>query len=391
VPDRPDPISCARAIRMTEYQDTLESLNRNIPLRDKLINTHRVVQTHLPFIARISVALYDPKTSMLKTYIHSSGDINDPLSHYQTQLSQAPSLESILKEGRPRVINNMLTFENGKHEHTRRIGRQGYAASYTMPMFTNGVFFGFVFFNSGEKDMFTEIVLHQLDVFGHMIALMVISEISAMRTLAAVVTSTTHITHVRDPETGSHLDRMSRFARLIANALAPRYKLDDEYIERIFMFAPLHDIGKIGTPDNILLKKGKLTPQETEIMQLHTRRGREIIDDLLANFGLDTIQHVNILRNIAEYHHEAINGKGYLKQLKGEEIPLEARIVAVADVFDALTSKRSYKDAWTNDEAFAMLQRLAGEKLDADCVSALIENREAVERIQAQFKEDTLG
>jgi len=124
---------------------------------------------------------------------------------------------------------------------------------------------------------------------------------------------------------------------------------------------------------------------------LHTRRGREIIDDLLANFGLDTIQHVNILRNIAEYHHEAINGKGYLKQLKGEEIPLEARIVAVADVFDALTSKRSYKDAWTNDEAFAMLQRLAGEKLDADCVSALIENREAVERIQAQFKEDTLG
>jgi HD-GYP domain-containing protein (c-di-GMP phosphodiesterase class II) len=375
---------------MADYQDTLESLNRNIPLRDKLAQIHRVLQVHLPFIARIAIALYDPKTALLKTYLHSSG-ADDPLPHYQASLHEAPSLANILKDGRPRVVNNLLTFEDGQHEHTQRIGRQGYVASYTMPMFSNGVFFGFIFFNSYQKDVFTDSALNELDVFGHMISLMVISELASMRTLIAAVATTAHLTHLRDPETGSHLDRMSRYARLIARTLATDHRLDDDYIEHVFMYSPLHDIGKIGIPDHILLKRGALTAQETEVMHSHARKGREIIDDLLANFGLDGIQHVNILRNIAEYHHEAINGQGYPQGLQGQDIPLEARIVAVADVFDALTSRRPYKDAWTNDEAFAMLQRLAGEKLDADCVRALLDNRAEVERTQSLFRENPLG
>ena len=119
-----------------DYNDSLAPLNQNIPLRDKLVHTHRAVASHLPFVARIAVALYDPETTLLKTYIHSSGE-DDPLSHYQAHLKDAPSLRDILKTGKPRVINNMLTFENGQNEHTRRIGRQGYAASYTLPMFSN--------------------------------------------------------------------------------------------------------------------------------------------------------------------------------------------------------------------------------------------------------------
>ncbi len=375
---------------MAEHQDTLESLNRNIPLREKLVQTHGVLRAHLPFIARIAIALYDPKTTLLKTYLHSSG-ADDPLPHYQAALSEAPSLANILKERQPRVINNLPTFEDGGHEHTRRIGLQGYSASYTMPMFSGGVFFGFIFFNSYEKNVFIDTALNELDIFGHMISLMVISEISAVRTLAAAVATTARISHLRDPETGSHLDRMSRYARLIARGLAPRYRLDDDYIEHVFMYAPLHDIGKIGIPDQILLKPGTLDPEETVVMQSHVRKGCEIIDELLANFGLDSLQHVNILRNIAEFHHEAVNGKGYPKGLLGGEIPLEARIVAVADVFDALTSRRPYKDAWTNNEAFSTLQGLAGEKLDSECVQALIGNRAEVEHIQALFRENPLG
>lgn len=375
---------------MAEHQDTLDSLNRNIPLREKIVQTHRVLQAHLPFIARIAIALYDPKTALLKTYLHSSG-ADDPLPHYETALSKAPSLANILKERRPRVINDLLTFEGGEHEHTRRIGLQGYGASYTMPMFSGGVFFGFIFFNSYEKDVFVDTALNELDVFGHMISLMVISEISAVRTLAAAVATTARISHLRDPETGSHLDRMSRYARLIASALATRYQLDDDYIEHVFMYAPLHDIGKIGIPDQILLKPGTLDPEETMVMQSHVRKGCEIIDELLVNFGLDSLQHVNILRNIAEFHHEAVNGKGYPKGLLGGEIPLEARIVAVADVFDALTSRRPYKDAWTNDQAFSTLQGLGGVRLDSECVNALIENRAEVEHIQSLFKENPLG
>jgi HD-GYP domain-containing protein (c-di-GMP phosphodiesterase class II) len=375
---------------MDEHLDALDSLNCDVSLREKLVGIHRALRAHLPFVARIAVTLYDPKTALLKSYVHSSRD-DDPLSHYQAPLADAPSLARILEERRPRVINHLLTFEQAPHEHTRRIGRHGYAASYTLPMYYNGVFFGFVFFNSHETEVFTESALERLDVFGHLISLMVINEIASMHTLLAAVTTAAHMTHSRDPETGSHLDRMSRYARLIARSLAPRHGLDDEYIEHVFMFAPLHDIGKIGIPDSVLLKPGRLTTEEIEIMRSHARKGREIIDDLLANFGLEAVEHVNVLRNIAEYHHEYINGRGYPSGLAGKQIPLEARIVAVADVFDALTSRRPYKEAWSNDRAFSTLERMAGEILDPDCVRALRENREEVERIQRQFGENPLG
>ena len=375
---------------MDSHRDTLDALNSNLPLREKLIRTHQVIQQQIPSIARVAIALYDPKTTLLKTYLHSSGE-DDPLSRYEARLSDAPSLENILQEGRPRVINNMLTFDNGQHEHTRRIGRQGYAASYTMPIFSNGMFLGFIFFNSYEPDVFTDVTLNQLDVFGHMVSLMVINELTTMRTLLAAVTTTSHFTHLRDPETGSHIDRMSRYARLIAGVLAPRHQLDDAYIEHVFMYSPLHDIGKIAIPDRILFKPGELDENELNVMRTHSRKGREIIDEVLTNFGLDGVQQINILRNIAEYHHESMDGRGYPSGLKGTDIPLEARIVAVADIFDALTSRRPYKDAWTNDDAFALLNRMAGEKLDGECVNALVDNRDEVERIQQQFQENPLG
>ena len=375
---------------MTEHYDALEELNKHIPLREKLIATHKSISEIFPFIVRIAIAIYDPETSVLKTYLHSSGEDN-PLDNFQTYLDDAPSLKTILKKGLPRVVNNMVTFDDGEHEHTKRIGRQGYAASYTVPMFNNGVFIGFLFFNTDKKDVFNESVLRQIDVYSHMISLMVINELSSIHTLTAVVKATGRITHVRDPETGSHLDRMSRYSRIIASTLADKHCLNDEYIEHIFMFSPLHDLGKISIPDNILLKPNKLNENEKTVMQTHARIGREMIDDLLENFGLENIQHMDMLRNIAEFHHETINGKGYPAGLKGDDIPIEARIVAVADVFDALTSVRPYKEAWSNNKAIQYLSELSGETFDQDCVNALINNIDQVEEIQKKFKENTYG
>ena len=157
------------------------------------------------------------------------------------------------------------------------------------------------------------------------------------------------------------------------------------------MFSPLHDIGKIAIPDRILLKPGRLTDDEMSIMRTHPLRGQEMITDLLANFGLENTEHVDMLRNIAVYHHEAVNGGGYPEGRSGDEIPLEARIVAVADVFDALTSRRPYKEAWDNDRAFETLSKMAGEQLDRDCVDALLSQREAIEVIQQQFRENIYG
>lgn len=375
---------------MTEHHDILSELNNKIPLREKLIAAHNSVSDIFPFIVRVAIALYDPQTKVLKTYLHSSGDDN-PLDHYQSLLDDAPSLKEILDKGLPRVVNNLLTFEDGQHEHTRRIGRQGYAASYTLPMFNNGAFFGFLFFNSDEKDVFTESVLRQLDIYAHMISLMVLNEITSINTLSAAIKTAGSITHVRDPETGSHLDRMSRYSRLIATTLADKYNLDDSYIEHIFMFSPLHDIGKIGIPDGILLKPAKLDGDEKTIMKTHAQKGREMIDELLKNFGFEAFEYMDMLRNIAEFHHEAVNGSGYPSGIKGDEIPIEARIVAVADVFDALTSKRPYKEAWDNEKAIRTLKKLAGETLDQDCVNALIENIDQIEQIQKQFSENIYG
>jgi len=372
------------------HLDALADLNCNVSLHDKLLAAHHVVQETFPFIARIAIALYDPETHVLKTYLHSSGDDN-PLENYETLLDNAPSLKQILAAGRPRVINNMLTFEDGQQEHTRRLGRQGYAASYTLPIYHNGIFIGFIFFNSYQTDVFSELVLREIDLYGHLIAMMIVNELTSIKTLSAALRTTSHLTHLRDPETGSHLDRMSRYSRLIAMELAKTHKLDDDYIEHLFMFAPLHDIGKIGIPDKILLKPAPLSSEEREVMQSHTRLGREIIDTLLTNFMLEGIHNVDVLRNIAEYHHEAVNGTGYPYGKSDGEIPLEARIVAVADVFDALTSKRPYKEAWSNTDAFNTLQKLAGEKLDQTCVEALIRKQPEIEAIQLQFREDIYG
>ena len=374
---------------MTYSEDKLSDLNQDIPMRDKLASTHRVIQLHLPFIERIAIAIYDPKTALLKSYMHSGGSI-DPHAIHQEKLSELPSLQSILEKKHPRVIVDTLTFEDGKHENFR-LGRSGYAATYTMPMFHNGMFFGFIFFNSNQTTVFKPSILDELDIFGHLISLMVISDLSIIQTLMAAVGTAKHFSHKRDPETGSHLDRMSRYAWLIAKVIAPRHQLSDEYIEHVFMFAPLHDIGKFSIPDHILLKPGKLTTEETKIMHAHARMGREIIDEMLNNFGFDKIEYGNILRNIAEYHHEHVDGSGYPLGLNGDVIPLEARIVAVADTFDALTSRRSYKHAWSNDEAFEMLRQLAGIKLDVECVEIMIENRKDVEHIQSQFAENELG
>lgn len=375
---------------MFDHQDTLQQLDKNVPLGEKLSSIHQAIREQFEFVDRIAIAIYDQKTDLLKTYIHSSG-ADAPLSRYQSKLADATSLLEIIAQHRPRVVNDLSIFADGTREHTQRIKQQGYASSYTLPMYLNDVFFGFVFFNSNQKDAFRDDVLHYFDVIGHLISLLIINEQTSVRTLLATVKTAHDMTHQRDTETGAHIDRMSRYSRLIAVHIADNHDLDDQYIENVFLFSPLHDIGKIAIADEILKKRGKLDEAERSIMETHAHKGCEMIDSMLKSHGLDSFENIRILRNIAEYHHEAVNGTGYPNGLQGDEIPLEARIVAVADVFDALTSKRPYKEAWTNHDAYAMLQRLAGGQLDKECVDALIANKTAVEEIQREFAEDKVG
>lgn len=375
---------------MFDHEDKLMKIDQNLSLGKKLESIHSALKERFPFIDRVAAAIYDAKTDTLKTFLHSSG-ADRPLANYQAKVSEAKSLKEILDKGRPRVVNDLGIFNAGTHRHTRRIAEQGYQSSYTMPMYDQGSFFGFLFFNSYQRNAFTEEVLPQIDPFGHLIALTIIHDVAAIQTLLATVKTARDMAHARDHETGSHLDRMSRYARAIARRLAHKYDFSDEHIENIFVFSPLHDIGKIAIPDEILLKPGALDESEREVMKTHTVKGRELIDRMLTNFNLGNMQHIEILRNIAEFHHEAIDGSGYPAGRQADEIPIESRIVAVADIFDALTSRRPYKPAWTNEEAFETLQALSGIKLDADCVEALVQSCKEIEEIQQHFQENSIG
>ncbi|MBI3479954.1 MAG: HD domain-containing protein [Nitrosomonadales bacterium] len=374
---------------MLDHQDVLSALNGKLPLPAKLEYLHAFLKLRYGFIDRIAIALYDAKTDLLKTFVqHSTGE--NRLVIYSAKLSGSISLQEIVKTGRPRVVNDLDIYAHVEAEHARQIAAMKYESSYTLPIFMNGEFVGFLFFNSRRKNVFEERVLHYLDMLGHLVALLVIHEMALNRSLYAIVKTAANITLHRDVETGAHLDRMSNYARLIAKEVAGKFQLNDELVEHIFLFAPLHDIGKIGIPDSILLKPEKLTGEEFAIMQTHAAKGGEIINMMLSNLGEADYPHAAVLRNIALYHHEALDGSGYYG-LKDKDIPFEAKIVSVADVFDALTSARSYKQAWSNDAAFAFLQSMAGIRFDADCVAALARCRAQVEEIQQRFGENRLG
>lgn len=171
----------------------------------------------------------------------------------------------------------------------------------------------------------------------------------------------------RDPETGAHIQRMAHYSRLIAAELG----MSEEDQECLLNAAPMHDIGKVGTPDTILLKPGRLNPQEMDVMRQHALIGYNILKSSEAKM-------LQLAAEIAYSHHERFDGTGYPNGLKGEAIPLAGRIVAVADVFDALTNVRPYKQAWSLDAARAFLVENSGSHFDPACVDALLRRWPAV-------------
>jgi len=178
----------------------------------------------------------------------------------------------------------------------------------------------------------------------------------------------------RDLDTGEHILRMARYSRLIAEALG----LPQDRCDLIEAAAPMHDIGKIGMPDNILLKPGKLSVDEFDVMKGHPLVGYQILQN-------SPSKYLSLGATIALGHHEKYDGSGYPYGLKGEQIPMEARIVSVADVYDALTSTRPYKNGWTSEESMAYLIAQKGGHFDPDCVEAFLSQLGKVSYIQQQL------
>jgi len=356
-------------------------------LGERIGALHGHLRRVVPTVDRLACALYDPEMDLLKTFVNSTVG-GEPLKTYQYKLSNSPSLMALKGEGKSRVIDDIGKTLKSETEHTRWVKSMGYHSSYTVPIYHQGAFEGFLFFDSCTPAAFTPEVVRELGIYVNLIMLMVAHEITTVQALVGSVRVARDFSNLRDEETGTHLDRMSRICRLIARGLAKSHHLGDEFIEQLFLFAPLHDIGKVGIPDAVLRKPGAFTPEERKVMESHVELGVEMVDRLIDDFNLRTVAGVGILRNLVAGHHEFLDGSGYPKKLTGKDIPLEARIVTVADIFDALTSKRIYKGAWTIDEALGALDRMVAEgKLDADCVTALRANKEEAVRIIERFSE----
>ncbi|MBN1959286.1 MAG: response regulator [Desulfuromonadales bacterium] len=202
-----------------------------------------------------------------------------------------------------------------------------------------------------------------------------------------VIFSLAKLAESRDTETGNHLERIRHFSRLLAEDLAKLVgnplKIYPIFIENIFLTSPLHDIGKVGIPDSILLKPERLTDEERRKMSEHCRIGYNTLHDALEKYP-----HTDYLQmgaEIALYHHEKFDGSGYPEHLKGHDIPLAARIVALADVYDALTSKRTYKEPYSHETARELICADVGSHFDPLVVSAFLRCEQQFADIRLRF------
>ncbi len=248
-------------------------------------------------------------------------------------------------------------------------------------------------------ELSSQVTVFSNDEFGHLASLTnltirrlraLVEEVSGSR--SAIIRCLVSLSSKRDEETGLHLVRTQIYTRLLAEALqkTPKYQdlLTPSVIETIVEAAPLHDIGKVGIPDAVLRKPGKLTDEEFVIMKTHAALGAEALEDAELSAGGNAF--LRVAAEIARSHHEKWDGSGYPSGLSGEAIPLSARIMAVSDVYDALRSKRVYKAAKSHSEARKIILDGAGSHFDPDLVEAFLAQEEEIKAIAAELSDGAL-
>jgi len=356
-------------------------------ISQQVVNVHEQLRLEWPHLKHIAIGFYETETDELHLFTNPDGT-DSTLIQYKRQLSQIPVLEVISQNNTPEIIDELSLFSD-IDDPSRHTINAYFRTSFIVPMSQqNGQLLGFIFFDASEKEFFTKPIRDHLTVYTRLIGSMIMSSILPLRMLQAAVVMTQKMTRFKDEETANHIARVAHYSRMIAESLATTHNLNEEFINYILLYTPLHDIGKVGIPDHILLKPGRLDPDEYSIMQTHVIKGLEIIDILLSSFDLSDYDHTEMLRNITGYHHERLNGTGYPYRLKDLEIPIESRIVAVADVFDAMSNPRPYHKGRSIEETFDYLQSESGVLFDPDCVKALLERKEEIYEIRKVFLPD---
>ncbi len=250
---------------------------------------------------------------------------------------------------------------------------------------------------TGIQMSFPEMLISSIAVTVFILGIYMNLEDPALRELSYYHTETVmsfaNLIENRDNSTGGHIKRTSRYVEIIADGLLEHRCHTDiltkDYITNLLKAAPMHDIGKISVPDAILRKPGKLTDEEYAEMKKHSANGADIIQETFSNLGDDNFRKMAC--DVARFHHEKWNGNGYPEGIKGDSIPLCARIMAVADVFDAISEKRCYRDAMPMDKCFEIIEQGSGQDFDPLIVVVFMENRDKVEKVHSELAEEKLS
>ena len=366
---------------------TLPALDQSVPLVDRLALLHGRMQAVAPAVERVAFAVYHPRNDLLSTYV-SHNSRGAPLRFYDHPLAAIPSLKRLAECRQGRVLEDMPVQLPPVSEHSRWLIDQGWRSSFTLPLFWGEELLGFLFLNAFAAGTFTAPVRERLQPHVELLAALITHELGQLNHLRLQVRLALELTQLRDPETGAHLERVSLYSRLIAKVLGPQLGLPSDFAEDLYLFASLHDVGKWAIPDEILRKPGPLDRLERRTMDTHVARGLEVVQRMIDGLHLAATPKLEMLRHVVGGHHELLDGSGYPLGLRAEEIPLEARIVAVADIYDALTQTRVYKPAMAVPEAELILRQMANDgRLDHLCVQALLEAREPRLAIAAAYRD----
>lgn len=356
-------------------------------LNHQLAELHHRLLVSEPDIDRISFALYDKDNEFLKTYADSTFH-GVELMHYEFPLSELPALKQCALSGEWRHIDDIPLELTPVYPHTKWLIEQGFRSSLAIPVYHDEDFIGFIFLNSCQSHFFSEVKNCMLKPYIEILRFVISSEYDLVHTLLESAKQINANSPEHWQESHEHRERISRFAKVIALEVAPVYALDDETIENISQFSKCHDIGKLTVPASVLAKPSELAADEREQLNGHVEKGVEIINHIIDEMGAPNHPCISVLKEIVAYHHEFLDGSGYPYGLSHNDIPVPARIITVANVFDALTSHRPYKQAWSVPFALLELEKmvLAG-KLDKYCVNALRYHQQYLKKVIEAYPE----
>ena len=331
-------------------------------------------------IDRIAFVHHEASSDLLATYVETgreAGSECDDPPFEPRALAQIPSLVLLKNERKARVLNDLERDLAPASEHSRWLLAQGWRASLTLPLFHHKLLLGFLFLDSTRAGAFDAGAMPALEPHLDVLLLRIGNHFSGITTLHGALRLVLEMAELRDRETATHQERVALYSRLIAVQLERQRPLPADFSENLHRFAALHDVGKVGIPDRILLKPGPLSREERLVMESHVLIGMALIEKVITAMGLKDDPSIDLLRQVVAHHHERLDGSGYPAGLCGAEVSLAGRIVAVADLYDALTQARPYKPPFPESHAVQMLRAMAeAGKLDRDCVEALLSSDE---------------